>query len=163
MSEIQVRPAVHADLGVLSEIWQELMDYHETSDERFALASDAVESWQVLAEDMLTREDAFLLAAHNGGDPVGFCLGWIARNPPIYRVTEVGFISEIAVARTHQRHGVGRALIAEAMRFFAGRGVHEFQLSTAVWNEGAHEFWRALGGEVLLWRYRFPIGPQEAP
>jgi ribosomal protein S18 acetylase RimI-like enzyme len=161
MSEILVRPALHADLGFLSEIWQELMDFHESSDERFALASDAVERWHVLAEDMLAREDAFLHAACNGGDPVGFCLGWIARNPPIYRVAEVGFISEIAVSRRQQRRGVGRALIREAMRFFASQGVQEFQLSTAVWNEGAHEFWKALGGEVLLLRYRFPLEAEE--
>jgi len=163
MSEILVRPAQHADLGILSDIWLELMDYHQDTDDRFALASDAVERWHVLAEDMLTREDAFLLTAHNGGDPVGFCLGWIARNPPIYQVIEVGFISEIAVSRAQQRRGVGRALIREATRFFAGRGVHEFQLSTAVWNEGAHEFWKSLGGEVLLLRYRFPLESEETP
>lgn len=163
MSEIHVRPALLADLAVLSQIWQELMDYHQETDERFALADDAVERWQVLAEDMLAREDAFLLAAHNGGDPTGFCLGWIARNPPIYRVAEVGFISEIAVARVQQRRGVGRALIQEAMRFFAAKGVNEFQLSTAVWNDSAHEFWKALGGEVLLYRYRFPLEMEETP
>ncbi len=160
MAAIQVRPAELSDLGVLSAIWQELMDYHQQTDARFALASDAVERWMVLAEDMLSREDAFLLAAHNGGDPIGFCLGWIARNPPIYRVHEVGFISEIAVARAEQRRGVGRALVHEAMRFFERKGVREFQLSTAVWNQGAHEFWRALGGEVLLYRYRFPLGTE---
>ena len=110
-------------------------------------------------DDLVTVVDviAQVLHAHNGGDPVGFCLGWIARNPPIYQVTEVGFISEIAVARSQQRQGVGRALIREAMRFFERKGVHEFQLSTAVWNEGAHEFWKSLGGEVLLYRYRFPL------
>jgi ribosomal protein S18 acetylase RimI-like enzyme len=150
-----------SDLAALSEIWQELMNYHQETDERFALASDAVERWQVLAEDMLTRHDAFLLAAHNGSAPVGFCLGWIARNPPIYRVAEVGFISEIAVARSQQRRGIGRALIREAMHFFASKGVHEFQLSTAVWNDGAHEFWKAMGGEVLLYRYRFPLETEE--
>ena len=162
MSEVAVRPAETADLGVLSDIWQELMEYHQQTDERFALAADAVERWLVLAEDMLNRDDAFLIAAHAGGEPIGFCLGWIARNPPIYRVTEVGFISEIAVARSRQRRGVGRALIREAKRFFARKGVHEFQLSTAIWNESAHEFWKSQGGEVLLYRYRFPL-EEETP
>jgi ribosomal protein S18 acetylase RimI-like enzyme len=155
---IRVRPASLPDIEVLSDIWRELMDYHQMSDERFALAEDATSRWCSLAEDMLNRQDGFLLVADRNDTAIGFCLGWIARNPPIYRVPEVGFVSEIAVRRVYQRQGVGRALIAAAIRFFEGRGVDEFQLSTAVWNEDAHAFWKALGGEVLLLRYRFSIG-----
>lgn len=152
---LRVRSAAQADIPVLSEIWMELMDLHEASDARFALAPDAEERWRALAEDMLGREDGFLLAAYRGDQPLGFCLGWIARNPPIYRVPEIGFVSEIAVARTAQRQGVGRALVEEAIRFFEDRGVSEFQLSTAAWNEDAKAFWRALGGQILLHRYQF--------
>ena len=57
-----------------------------------------------------------VVITNDGATVLGFCLGWIARNPPIYRVSEVGFISEIAVGREHQRRGVGRALVDEAMR-----------------------------------------------
>jgi ribosomal protein S18 acetylase RimI-like enzyme len=160
MTDVYIRPARDDDLVPLGVIWKQLMDYHQRIDARFALAGDAEERWRVLAGDMISREDAFLLAAHNGGPPIGFCLGWIARNPPIYRVPEVGFISEIAVVREQQRRGIGRALIREAVRFFNTRGVGEFQLSTAVWNEDAHSFWRALGGEVLLLRYRFPLADE---
>ena len=77
----------------------------------------------------------------------------------IYRVSEVGFISEIAVTRLSRRLGVGRALIDGARDWFRARHVLEFQLSTAVWNEQAQQFWKAVGGEPLLVRYRFPVDP----
>jgi hypothetical protein len=35
----------------------------------------------------------------------------------------------------------------------------EFQLSTAVWNQTAQHFWRAVGGAPLLLRYRFDVHP----
>jgi ribosomal protein S18 acetylase RimI-like enzyme len=141
----------------LRRIWLELLHMHESQDPSFALAKDGVQKWQQMAEDMLDREDTFVLAATDARDLLGFCLGWVARNPPIYRVSEVGFISEIAVARAAQRRGVGSALIAEARRWFKARGLQEFQLSTAVWNSPAQSFWSAVGGHPLLVRYRFDV------
>ncbi|MBI3179192.1 MAG: GNAT family N-acetyltransferase [Deltaproteobacteria bacterium] len=152
-----VRLARRADLPALARIWRELMRLHEATDGRFALAPAAVERWLHLAEDMLGREDGFLLVAEERGVQLGFCVGWIARNPPIYKSPEVGFISEIAVTAGAQRRGVGRALVREAAQWFSRQGLHEMQLSTAVWNEGAQKFWRALGGEPLLVRYAFDL------
>ena len=156
-AELRVAPARSRDIPALAAIWRELMDLHERTDPRFTLALDASARWQAMAEEMVDRNQGFLLAAYRGQRPVGFCVGWIARNPPIYRVPEVGFISEIAVTHGEQRRGVGRALVLAATRYFKSQGVDEFQLSTAVWNEDAQRFWEALGGESLLVRYRFPI------
>ncbi len=154
---LRVRAARHSDVPALAAIWQELMDLHEQTDDRFALADDAVARWRSLAHEILGREDGFLVLAEVDGAPAGFCLGWLAKNPAIYRVPEVGFVSEIAVTRASRRQGVGRALIAAAREWFRGHDVGEFQLSTAVWNHDAQAFWEALGGEPLLTRYRFRV------
>lgn len=152
-----VRPARRDDLAALQDIWLELMHMHERNDVSFALASDGVAKWQQMAEDMLDRDDTFVMVAHDAAQIVGFCLGWVARNPPIYRVSEVGFISEIAVTKKAQRAGAGSALIKASRLWFADRNLVEFQLSTAVWNEAAQRFWRAVGGSPLLVRYRFDV------
>lgn len=154
---LRVRAARHADVPALAAIWQELMDLHERTDERFALADDAVVRWRALAHEILGRDDGFLQLAELDGRPVGFCLGWLAKNPAIYRISEVGFISEIAVTASCRRQGVGRALIDSARAWFRGHRVAEFQLSTAVWNESAQSFWVANGGAPLLVRYRFDV------
>jgi len=146
---LRVRAARHADVPALAAIWQELMELHERTDERFALAEDAVVRWRALAHEILGRDDGFR--------PVGFCLGWLAKNPAIYKVSEVGFISEIAVTASCRRRGVGRALIDSARAWFRAHRVQEFQLSTAVWNKDAQSFWVANGGAPLLVRYRFDV------
>jgi len=156
-SDIVILPATADDIEPISQIWEELMDLHEGTDERFALSINAVRSWQELALGMIDRIDGFLLVARLEGKRSGFCLGWVARNPPIYRMPEIGFISEIAVARVAQHRGVGRALMHAAIDFFLRRGLTELQLSTAVWNEKACDFWESLGGEPLLTRYHFDL------
>lgn len=154
-STVAVRWARHADVSALAVMWQELMDIHVRTDARFALADDALTRWRTLAHEILGRDDGFLSIAEVGGAPAGFCLGWIAKNPAIYRISEVGFISEIAVTQARRRCGVGRALVALARAWFREHNVEEFQLSTAVWNREAQAFWKAVGGEPLLLRYRF--------
>ena len=154
---LRVRAARHADVPALAAIWQELMELHEHTDERFALAEDAVVRWRALAHEILGRDDGFLQMAELDGRPVGFCLGWLAKNPAIYKVSEVGFISEIAVTASCRRQGVGRALIDSARTWFRAHRVQEFQLSTAVWNKDAQSFWVANGGAPLLVRYRFNV------
>ena len=152
-----VRPAKPGDILPLCGLWRELMAVHATRDHRFALAEDAAERWIEQADETLARADAFLLVAECTGEPVGFCLGWIARNPPIYRSSEVGFISEIAVTEKMRGRGIGRSLLVAARRWFAARGIDEFQLSTAVWNEEAQGCWRAMGGQPFLIRYSFDV------
>ena len=157
VEQVAVRAARPSDLPVLGGVWRELMQMHEGADDRFALAADALERWHTLAQEMIFRDDGFLLSASIDGRLVGFCLGWVARTPPIYETKEVGFISEIAVTVSARRRGIGSALVDGARRWFAQKGLTEFQLSTAVWNESARGFWEAIGGHPLLVRYQFEI------
>ncbi len=154
-SELHIRSALIDQLDAISAIWLEMMEVHEQMDPSFRLAEDGSSRWRGMTEAILRRKDAFVYVAWLEGEMVGFVLGWIAQNPPIYANARVGFVSEIAVRKSARRRGVARALMHRARDFFSAQGVHEFQLSTAIGNDGAHRLWRSLGGEKLLVRYRF--------
>lgn len=156
---LHIRPARHADIDQLTDVWLQLMHMHEAEDLAFTLADDGLSQWQKMAYDMLDRDDTFVFVAEAGCELVGFCLGWIARNPPIYAISDVGFISELAVRKTHRGRGTGKALVAAARRWFSRRHLLEFQLSTAVFNQTAQGFWQSVGGAPLLVRYRFDVHP----
>ena len=133
------------------------MQMHEETDASFALAADGLERWEEMVLDLMGRQDTFVIVAELDRRVVGFCLGWVARNPNIYKVSEVGFISEIAVVSGARRQGVGRSLIAAARAWFQTHELDHFQLSTAVWNLEAQRFWEAVGGRPLLVRYSFCV------
>ena len=167
---VATRAATAADLEALGQIWHQMMLEHQGRDSAFQLAADAVSQWHTMAVDLLDRSDAFVWVASAAGDgeghdgeghgatPVhGFCLGWIARNPAVYALQRVGFISELGVLPAQRRRGVGRALVRRAAQWFRAQGLSEYQLSTAHWNDEARAFWEAVGGQPLLVRYRFAL------
>ncbi len=153
----KVREARRLDIEILAPIWVEFMRNHERQDPHFTLAADGELRWRALVGEMIFRDDGFVLVGELEGKAAGYCLGWLARNPPIYAVNTVGFISELAVAQDFRRRGLGSALITTARRWFETHGVREFQLATAVWNESAQAFWASLGGRPILTRFRFDV------
>ncbi len=154
---VMPRPARLNDAAVLKQIWLQFMQMHEQTDASFALADDGLQRWEEMVLDLMGRQDTFVMVAELNRCVVGFCLGWVARNPNIYKVAEVGFISEIAVVPEARRQGVGRSLIAAARTWFQAHELDHFQLSTAVWNTEAQKFWEAVGGRPLLVRFSFNV------
>ena len=150
-----VRPAMGADLVWMVVLWQQMMRRHERAHVGFALAENARETWEASVWDMMARHDSFVLVVERAG----FCCGWVARHPAIYRAQHVGLLSEIAVAKRTRRRGVGTALLAAARAWFLSRELEEFQLATAIFNGSAQRFFRAQGGTPLLMRYHFLVNP----
>lgn len=133
------------------------MHDHERRDSHFKLAPDGQARWRALVNEMLLREDAFLFVSEAQNRVVGYCLGWLAQNPPVYAIDTVGFVSELAVTSKLRGQGVGSALFAAARGWFNANEIHQFQLSTAIWNEEAQRFWQRQGGRPILTRFRFDV------
>jgi N-acetylglutamate synthase len=58
-----------------------------------------------------------------------------------------GYIYHLAVAASHQRRGLGRALAAASLAGLAREGIRRAQVSVFVTNEVAKTFWARLGGQ----------------
>lgn len=155
------RPALPGDLPALLTIWREFMHAHAARDQTFRLAGDAEARWQQMALDLMSREDSFVLTTTLAEVPRGLCVGWVARNPTIYAVTEIGFIAEICVSQGYFCRGIGGALMHAARQWFSARKLGEFQLATAIWNTDAQAYWSRHGGLPCLVRYRFDL-PESA-
>lgn len=156
-SELVVRSASPKDLAAMATIWRQMMADHVALHPAFALADDATERWRDSIWEMLAAPDSFVFVATLSRQVAGFCTGRAASNPTIYETRRVGLVCELAVSPTARRRQVGAALVAEARSWFAARALDEFQLSTALANDAGRAFWRAMGGEELLVRYRFAV------
>lgn len=85
--------------------------------------------------------DIFILAPD--GRFAAFCLAWADS------VTGVGDIEPIGVHPDFQRQGLGRAIMLEALRRLAAKGMNRVVLSTYVKNERALNLYKSLGFEVI--------------
>ena len=93
-----------------------------------------------------------VLIVRDGGEVAGFC--WCVIFDPGTGLE--GEVAEVFVSARHRRAGVGKALLGEAVRLFAERGVTLGYVWTREENEAAVELYRAAGFEpnrqlVMTW------------
>ena len=93
---------------------------------------------------LLASEDFWVYAAVDADDVVG---GLTAHALPMTRSesTEL-FIYDIAVRRSHQRRGIGRALVQALLRDAADAGIDEVFVPADNDDTHALDFYRSLGG-----------------
>lgn len=140
----EVRRATALDLDELTDLWLDIGRHHERLDASFALRPDARPEARRLLAAWLRDPDAAAFVCGDG--PLeGLCLARLDRAPPIQRETLRAAISDLGVRPDLRRRGRGRALVAAALDWVAGRGVGRVEVRVAHANPEGQAFWRALG------------------
>lgn len=100
-------------------------------------------------------EDYHTLAAFEGGTIVGF-IG--TRSGPMYEDDgRYGQIMALAVARNHQRRGIGRMLMRSAESRLGDRGVSILVVNSGNHRADAHAFYESCGYSFTGRRYKKPF------
>ncbi|GGM80330.1 GNAT family N-acetyltransferase [Dactylosporangium sucinum] len=142
---IEVRECLTADAAAVAELAGELAQSFPFVPERFG------ESYAALLGD----DAACLLLAVDGGDAVGYLLGF--RHLTFYANGPVGWVEEILVRSDRRSSGVGRLLMDEFERWAARRGCVLVALAT----RRASAFYLALGYDESASYFRKVLPSQE--
>ncbi len=86
----------------------------------------------------------FLVADQNG-TAVGFLVGTVETEIPIYQLKEFGFIHDIWVEADYRNEGIGRQLVMLAIEKFREMGVKQVRGDTAAANEPARNLLKSCG------------------
>ncbi|MBI3648198.1 MAG: GNAT family N-acetyltransferase [Actinobacteria bacterium] len=92
----------------------------------------------------LDRPDVVVLVAEDDDQIVGMAHGE-ARAPSRFSDERALHLSGVVVRSDFRGRGVGRALVREASRFAAERGITWITLNTFSPNQGSMDFWESLG------------------
>ncbi len=150
-SEVRVRRAKLSDLPVVIRLWRELIGYHEAlGGQDFRLAPNAERDWKKYLRGHLTHANKLGLVAEVEGKPVGFLLATIELRPPILMERKYGHISDVYVQEPERRKGVGKALVAETLRWFEEKRIMRVRLQTDARNTLGFEFWKRLGFQTTV-------------
>src|SRR5688500_1559278 len=85
----------------------------------------------------------FLVADRAGRGAVGFVMGLVEAEIPIYRLGEFGFIHDLWVEPEYRNEGVARQMVMLAVEKFRQMGVGQVRLDTAMPNEAARRLFEA--------------------
>jgi ribosomal protein S18 acetylase RimI-like enzyme len=159
-SAVRIRRATPADLPAIVRRWRELVAEHVAlAPDLYALAPHADATYAATVRGQMTDRDALVLVATPADDREidGYLTGGLGLRAPVYVVREIGMIYDLAVRPERRRAGIGAALLAEAGRVFAARGVERLQVDFNPENPSARDFWTRNGFEALcVEAYRRP-------
>ncbi|MEE2901262.1 MAG: GNAT family N-acetyltransferase [Myxococcota bacterium] len=158
---VVLRDGRSSDAKALGGLWRELMDYHESIDDRFALAHNADQAFQSYLDNARKSDDYLVRVAEVDGECVGFTISCILPNSPAYRTRWVGYINDICVTDRFRGRGIGEALVKDAVKWLRTHGAESVEVYVSRANPGAQKFWRRVGGRDYLDRLTVDISGED--
>jgi ribosomal protein S18 acetylase RimI-like enzyme len=145
---VRVRPATHEDIPALVELVQAI----DTSSGLFSGKPLHDQSTGHLSErfaDLLGSDRALLLAADESGAVVGLLS---ARDDAVGAIdlTPVLHVTHLMVDPAHRRRGIGRALLAAAVRLADERGVEHVLTTAAAGSREGNRYLARIGFAPLV-------------
>ena len=144
---MDIRPATAADVPAVLPMVRKLCDLHRGWDpDKYDFLGGIEEMYRGwLTSRAKDPRSVFLVADREGRGPVGFLIGTVEREIPIYRLKEYGFVHDLWVEEDYRNEGLGRQLVMAAVAAFRELVVEQVRLDTAAANEVARKLFEACG------------------
>lgn len=130
------------DLDFISEKQNSLSRHHFQFDkEYYEPSNNSIEEFKNYIDKRITDEDFNIIVAESNGKIVGYVMGWIDVRPPIYKIRNVGYLSNIFVDDGERNSGIGKKLYIELEKWFREKDVDYIEIkSDARNNETINKF-----------------------
>lgn len=143
-----IRPATAEDVPQVLPMVERICALHEAWDPaRYGFLPGVAKMYRGwLTSRARDSKSVFLVAEHAQQKKlVGFLVGTVDQNIPIYRVSEFGFIHDLWVEPDYRNEGVARQMTMLAIERFREIGVKQVRLETARANDAARGLFARCG------------------
>ena len=142
-----IRLAKPDDLPALGRLGATLIQAHHRFDSLRFMAPRAKpdEGYAWFLGTQLQRDDVVICVAERAGSVIGYVYAGIEPLSWKDLREEAGFIHDVCVDEAARGAGIATALVDEAVRWLAGRGMPRVVLWTAARNESARRLFERLG------------------
>ncbi len=159
MDGIIVRPALVADAASVGQLWEKLVNHHQSLNHNLPRA--APDGARLYARHMANRlHDRYtrVLVAEYKGEVIGYVLGVVVDLvPEMFEQESGGFLADIYVDAPYRGQGIGRALVNALVDWFKEHNLNHFEWHVASSNSEGIAFWKAMQGQELMIRMRADI------
>jgi GNAT superfamily N-acetyltransferase len=140
-TQVQIRAATEADVGLLFDLIRELAAYEKLGDE---VAGDA----EVLRRSLFEEKAAeALLLETSDGEAVGYAIFFTTFST--FECRSGIWLEDVYVRPEHRRGGIGRAVMEHLAQLAQERDQVRLEWVALDWNEPALNFYAKLGARRL--------------
>lgn len=148
-----IRDAKIGDIPILLELWKELMREHEKIvikenpelKAQLILRKDSKEIMRKFFQKNIRSRKAMVFVAEINGKLVGYCMVFIKKNSPVYKLKEFGYISDLFVKESFRGMKISSGFRDKALEWFRKKSVKHMTLDVFVNNKHAHEIYNKWG------------------
>ncbi|CAN5412274.1 hypothetical protein BH09PLA1_BH09PLA1_27780 [soil metagenome] len=151
-----IRPATPDDVPHVLPMVERICALHESWDPaKYGFLPDIAKMYRGWLTNRAIDDRSVFLVAQREDRIIGFLVGTVEREIPIYRVTEFGFIHDLWVEPDYRHEGIARQMTMLAIESFRTMGVKQIRLDTAAKNDAARGLFASCGfrsstSEMLL-------------
>lgn len=144
--EESIRKATIADIPKIKELWKELMNFHGDLDPYFEMRSDAGENFALFLESNIeNKSNSIVMVAEVENLVVGYMMGMIQENPPVFKLVKYGEIMDACVSEAYRNNSIGENLFKHMRQWFKARNITRIDINAAAKNPISNHFWKKMG------------------
>lgn len=155
--DLTIRRASQEDQKHLGELWLRFMEEQATLDDRFGVATDALERWSNDFPYWIHDEGRRLFVAEEAGAMVGFLTAQRWFPSPIYAETMEVYISELYVVPEARQQQAGAQLVTTVRAWAETLGASRLRMGVLVANEPGQAFWKQQQAVPFSVTYTLPL------
>ncbi len=151
---VHVRHATRRDLDEVVRIGMQSVYYHAGLESTLEVARGEARKMRRRFEQALNEPAYSTILIAESAQVLGFYSLYIQDvndtwSPPLFAAGRYGLIAEVAVEEKFRGQGIGRAIFAEAEKWFRARAVNSYWLIYLPHNPLSSKFWPSLGFEPV--------------
>jgi len=160
---MEIRPATPKDVPGVLPMVRKIAGMHEKLDPaKYSFRSDSVDMYRNWLISRCSDPKSVFFVADSGKVLVGFLIGTVEDEIPIYRVESFGFIHDIWVEEDYRHEGIARQLITLCIERFREIGVEQIRCDTAWENQTARELFKRCGFRPSTVEMLMELGSSES-
>jgi len=141
-----IRAATPDDVPHVLPMVARICALHESWDApRFRTRQHPEQMYDSWLRDRATDSRGVFLIAEVGTGIIGYIVGTIEVEVPIYWTPECGWLHDLWVEENYRNEGVGKQLAMQAVERFKELGMTQVRLQTAAMNESARALFTTCG------------------
>jgi len=162
---VDIREAHEEEVNQAVDLWEQYREEYENSliKEKAAFKNflikdnGATEYIRDQFNHSVDSEDAFLLIAFAGKEPIGFCHGYIKDNYQIYQPLKLGYVDIYFIKPQFRGQGISTRFRDVSNDWFKKKGITSVALDVYPENKSAYNIYKKWGFEGMCINMRINI------